>query len=124
VCRRQQPAGRCEEEPVGPRHQRTAGPPPEDGEFVPKHDDFQVLEIARPKAQSSELQNPAKHDVTEREDHEASSVVRQRPYSKLQPHGGWSGRFGPSPKLDFCTLHALAEPDHSTSAITNVMSSC
>jgi hypothetical protein len=37
---REEPAGRREEEPVGPRHHRTAGPPPEDGEFVPKHDDL------------------------------------------------------------------------------------
>jgi hypothetical protein len=48
-------AGRREEEPVGPRHRRTAGSSPEDGEFVPKHDDFQLLEIVRPKAQGRKL---------------------------------------------------------------------
>jgi hypothetical protein len=35
VCRRQK-------EPVGPRHHGTAGSSPEDAEFVPKHDDFQI----------------------------------------------------------------------------------
>jgi hypothetical protein len=30
-------------------HRRTAGWSPENGEFVPKHDDSQVLEIVRPK---------------------------------------------------------------------------
>jgi len=34
---------------------RTAGSSPKDGEFVPKHDDFQILEIIRPKAQGSKL---------------------------------------------------------------------
>jgi hypothetical protein len=38
---------------------------------------FQLLEIVRPKAQGSKLQNPPKHHVTEREEHEASSVAIQ-----------------------------------------------
>jgi hypothetical protein len=65
ACARQEPAGRREEEPVGPRHRRTAGSSPGDGEFVPKHDDFQLLEIVRPKAQGSKLQKTPKHHVTE-----------------------------------------------------------
>ena len=69
ACARQEPASSREEEPVGPRHRRTAGSSPEDGEFVPKHDDFQLLEIVRPKAPGSKLQNPPKHHVTEREEH-------------------------------------------------------
>ena len=44
---------------------------------MPKHDDFQLLEIVRPNAQDRKLQNPPKHHVTEREEHEASCVVRQ-----------------------------------------------
>jgi hypothetical protein len=48
ACTRQEPADGREEEPVSPRHRRTAGSSPEDGEFVPKHDDFQLLEIGRP----------------------------------------------------------------------------
>src|SRR5262245_22651063 len=31
------------------RQRRTTGLSPEDGEFVPKHDDFQFLELVRPK---------------------------------------------------------------------------
>ena len=62
-----------------------------------KHDDFQVLEIVRPKTQSSKLQKPLKHHVTEREEHAPSSVARQPPYSTLQPVGSWTN-------LDLCTL--------------------
>ena len=48
--------------------------PSEDREFVPKHDDFQVLKIGRPNAEGSKLQNPSKRQVTEREEHEASTL--------------------------------------------------
>jgi hypothetical protein len=48
ACKRQELADGREEEPVGPPHRRTAGSSPEDGELVPKHDDFQFLEIVRP----------------------------------------------------------------------------
>src|SRR5207247_274324 len=51
---------------------RTAGPSPEDRELLPEHDDFQLLEIARPKTPHRELKRPPKHHVTAREDHEAS----------------------------------------------------
>ena len=64
------------EESVGPRHRRTAGSSPEDGEFVPKHDDFQVFEVVRSTVQDSELKNPPKNDVTEREEHEPSRAAR------------------------------------------------
>ena len=57
------------------QHRRTSGSSSEDGEFVPKHDDFQFLEIVRPIAQSSELQNPPKHHVTKGKEHE---VQRRR----------------------------------------------
>jgi hypothetical protein len=43
---------------------------------VPENHDFQLLELVRPNAQDRELQNPPKHQITEREEHEASSVVR------------------------------------------------
>jgi hypothetical protein len=55
ACARQETAGRRKEEAVGLRHHGPAGASPEDGEFVPKHDDFQLLEIVRPKAQGSKL---------------------------------------------------------------------
>src|SRR2546422_3496109 len=85
ACARQEPAGRREEEPVGPRHRRTAASSLENGEFVPQYDDFQLLELIRPKAQGSELQSPAKHNVKKREQHEASRVPRQRPHSTHRP---------------------------------------
>jgi hypothetical protein len=59
-----------------PRIAGTAGSP-EDGEFVPKHDDFQVFEVVRSNAQDSELKNPPKNDVTEREEHEPSRAARK-----------------------------------------------
>ena len=39
---------------------------------MPKHDDFQFLAIVRPKAQRRKLKHPAKNNVAEREEHEAS----------------------------------------------------
>src|SRR2546425_3041689 len=69
---RQQPARRCQKDTVRPRQRRTTGPSPEDGEFVPQHDDFQFFEIVRPNAQEGELQNPSEHHVTERDKHDAS----------------------------------------------------
>jgi hypothetical protein len=55
---RQEPAGRREEEPVGPRHCRTAGSSPEDGEFLPEDDNFQLFEVVRPNVQGSQLEHP------------------------------------------------------------------
>src|SRR5713101_3957465 len=81
ACAWKEPAGGREEEPIGPCHHRTAGSSPEDGDFVPKHDDFQLLEIVRPKAPGSKLQNPPKHHIIEGEEHETSCVVRQPAYS-------------------------------------------
>jgi hypothetical protein len=81
ACARQEPASRRQEQPVGPCHRRTAGSSSEDGEFVPNHDDFQLLELVRPETQGSKLQNSPKQQVTDREEHEASSVARQPPHS-------------------------------------------
>jgi hypothetical protein len=113
ACARQEPAGGREEKPVGPRHRRTAGSSPEDGEFVPKHDDFQFLEIVRSKAQGSKLQNPPKRHVTEREEHEASSVARQPPYSTLQLFDSIrSGPFGSRTKPGFLHPSRSHLPDN------------
>jgi hypothetical protein len=67
-----EPAGCREEEPAGPRHRRTAGSASQDVEFVPKHDDFQVLKVVRPNVQGKELKNAPKHQITKREEHDAS----------------------------------------------------
>jgi hypothetical protein len=77
ACARQEPAGRREEQPVGPRHRWTAGSSPEDAEFVPQHDDFQLLEIGGPKAQGRELQKPLKQHITDGHEHDASSVAEK-----------------------------------------------
>src|SRR6267378_7451638 len=81
ACARQKPAGSRKEEPVAPRHRRTPGSSPEDGDFLPKHDDFQLLEIVRPKAPGSKLQNPPKRKIAEGNEHEVSCVVRRPTYS-------------------------------------------
>jgi hypothetical protein len=81
ACAREEPAGRREEESVGRRQRRTAGSSPQDGEFVPKHDDFELLEIVRPNVQGRKLQYAPKHHIAEREEHEASCVGRQPAYS-------------------------------------------
>jgi hypothetical protein len=39
--------------PVGSCHRRTVDLSSEHGEFVPKHHDFQLLEIGRPQAQGN-----------------------------------------------------------------------
>ena len=106
MCARQESTGRREKEPVGPRHRRTAGSSPQDGKFVPKHDNLQILKIGRPKPQGSKLQNPSTHHVTEREEHEPSNVARQLPDSTPQPSdSASSGPFGRSRNVDLCTLH-------------------
>jgi len=76
---------------------------------------FQLLEIVRPKAQSSHLQNPPKHHVTEREEHEASSVARQLPYSTRQPTGSVRDETGICPP--FRELPA-EEPTMCTGSLT------
>jgi len=40
---------------AGRRVRRPADVSPQEGEFVPQHDDFQLLEIVRPNVQGSEL---------------------------------------------------------------------
>jgi hypothetical protein len=69
---------------------------PEDGELMPNHDEFEVLEICRANAQGGELQDPAKHPVTEREQHEASRSRDRFPHST---HRAPDGRFHVSPRL-------------------------
>ena len=41
---------------------------------MPEHDDFQLLEIVRPTVQGRWRQHPPKHEITEREKHEACRV--------------------------------------------------
>ena len=83
ACARQEPAGGREKEPVRPRHGRTARSSPEDGEFVPKHDDFQVFKFVRPNTQGKELKKPPKHHVIKREEHQAPASPSNRPIPRL-----------------------------------------
>jgi hypothetical protein len=62
---RQDSAGRRQEDPVSRGQRRTAGASSKDREFVSQHDDFQVLEIVRSKAQDGELKNSPKKDETD-----------------------------------------------------------
>jgi hypothetical protein len=52
---------------------------PEDGEFMPEHHDFKVLEICRANAQRYNLKHPAKDTVTDRQEHEASGSQESSP---------------------------------------------
>src|SRR5262249_20991546 len=51
ACTWQKSAGRGEENPINGSYRRPAGSAPEDRQFVPQHDDFQVLKLVRPSAQ-------------------------------------------------------------------------
>jgi len=68
-------AGCCrEEEPTGPHHRLTAGRSPEDGEFVSKKDDLQLLAIfdRRRQPQPAEvIPRISKPRVKARREHEA-----------------------------------------------------
>jgi hypothetical protein len=57
---------------------------PEDGELMPEHHDFKVLEIRRPNEQHGELKHAAKDTVAERQEHEAS---KSRESSPILPIG-------------------------------------
>jgi hypothetical protein len=102
----QQSAHRGEEHPVDGAYRRTARFTPKDRDFVPQYDDFQFLELLRPKAQGDELEQPAKQRVGQRHEHETSCVVQLLANSTHKPEfvpatDGWDG----DPNL--CTLHAL-----------------
>ena len=92
VCARQQPAGRGQEDPVGPREQWPAGSSPEDGEFVTAHDDFQRIALVGATAESRQLKETPNHHITEGEEHERlQSPPNQRPF--------YAGRIMPSLSL-------------------------
>src|SRR5262245_23115886 len=97
-------------ETISARHASVAGSraprvPAKDCEFVPPHDDLEILQLFRPNAQNHELEQPAKQHV-ERREHEASSVAGRWPNSTQRPipivFPGPAAR--PDPNL--CTPHA------------------
>ena len=75
-ARGQQPAGSGKEEPVKGCYRRAAGLPPKGGQFVPQHDDFQLLPLFGPHPEGNELKKLPKQQVTERAEHDASRVAR------------------------------------------------
>ena len=50
-------------------------PSTQNGEFMPKDNDFQLFEVVRAKTQGSELDKPTEHQVAERDKHEPSCVA-------------------------------------------------
>src|ERR1700730_3540503 len=95
ACAREEPAGCREKDPVGRCHPRTVRSSSEDGELMPQHDDFELLEIGRANAQGDELKHPAQHLVTEREEHEAS---RSRDSLRRSTHRPPDARFHVAPR--------------------------
>jgi hypothetical protein len=75
---------------------------------MPQHDDFQVFEVVRAKAQDRELKDPPKDHVTEREDTNPPEAARPSRYSRSRTQlQRWVLAVGAA-KLDSCTLHACA----------------
>jgi len=52
--------------------------PTQDAGLMAQHNDFYVFEIARSTAQRRQLQDVPKDEVTQREQHEASSKIGER----------------------------------------------
>ena len=74
---------------------------------MPQHDDFQVFEVVRAKAQDRELKKPPKDDVREREATSPPEQPNRRPI--LRVGLTLQGRARPgAARLDLCTLQADA----------------
>src|SRR5262249_60611481 len=82
---RQESAGGAEQQAVNRGDRRPPRCPTEDRELVPRHDDFEFLELVRPNAQNHEIEKPAKQPVAPRHEHEASSIAGRWPNSTRQP---------------------------------------
>ena len=68
----QHPARRGQEHAVDDGGLRPARGPPKNGQFVPQDNDFERLELIRPRAQRHEFEEPTQQHVAERHEHEAS----------------------------------------------------
>src|SRR5262249_57734424 len=55
-------------------------------ELVPKHDDFEFLELVRPNAQNHEIEKPAKQRVAQRHEHGGLSIAGRWPNSYAAVH--------------------------------------
>src|SRR5262245_66413754 len=113
---RQESAAGAEKQAVNRGDRRPPRCPTEDRELVPRHDDFEFLELVRPNAQNHEIEKPAKQPVAPRHEHEASSIAGRWPNSTRQPTlmifagpPAW-----PDPSL--CTLHAAGSSRRAETA--------
>src|SRR5262245_12232855 len=104
---RQESAGGAQEQAVNRSHRRTARFPAKDREFVPKHDDLEFHELLRPNPQCHEFEQPAKQQIEERHEQEASYAAGLRPNSTRQPESDSSARQGHEPDPNLCTLQGL-----------------
>jgi hypothetical protein len=55
-------------------YRETIGSPAQDTELMAEHHDLQLLEVARPTAEQDDLEDAAQHDVSRRDEHEASGA--------------------------------------------------
>src|SRR5262245_30846616 len=93
----------------------TAGSSPQDGEFVPKHDEFQFLEIIRLNTHGRKLQNPPNHHVAQREEHEPSRVAGNPRHSTCQPTATLrSSSCGPRPNIGICAPFSRLRRGYAT----------
>jgi hypothetical protein len=63
-------ARRSEEDPIGRRQLRTTYLPAKHRQLMPKHDDLQLLELARARAEQDESEQAAEGQVAERPEQE------------------------------------------------------
>src|SRR5258706_4367202 len=92
------------------------------GEFMPKDNDFQLLEVVRPHAQGGDLQKPTQHHVAERDKHDPRNVPSIKPNSRIdvpciRPHdsNNWESR-------QVVDVDRCARPDLSPSFALSISS--
>src|SRR5262245_66201471 len=106
---RQESAGGAEQQAVDRGDRRPPRFPTEDRELVPKHDDFEFLELARPNAQNHKFEKPAKQRVAQRHEHEASYIAGRWPNSTQQPMPIVFAGPVAGPDSSLCTLHVARD---------------
>ena len=75
ACSRKESTCRSQEGSVSGLEMRARILPSQDGELVPKHEDLEFLEPVRAEAQHEQLQDTAKREIREREEHEQDLQV-------------------------------------------------
>jgi hypothetical protein len=80
-----QPASGGEKDAIGGPQLRTSDLTTQHRKLVAEHHDLQLLELARAKAQRSELQNASKYEIAERPDQEPAPSGRRDGHTTLRP---------------------------------------